>query len=165
MAYAATGPGGAGEETTGRPAADGGAADPEIDRGRRLAPSKQALAGIHAALADFLLTNACQSRPSRRRVLFRFPVPESLTTGVWFMRHAVIVLVAVSCFSIFARTQTAEELVEQEHPGQGRYRQDQGHQHHTQNRQVRGRRRLHRGGGSSPVRGPTWSGKRSRCRA
>jgi hypothetical protein len=27
------------------------------------------------------------------------------------MRHAVIVLVAVSCFSIFARTQTAEELV------------------------------------------------------
>jgi len=27
------------------------------------------------------------------------------------MRHAVIVLVAVSCFSIFARTQTADELV------------------------------------------------------
>ena len=34
-----------------------------------------------------------------------------LKTGVRFMRHAVIVLLAVSCFSVFARTQTADELI------------------------------------------------------
>src|SRR5258708_2387936 len=41
-----------------------------------------------------------------------FPrVYKPLKTGVRSMRHAVIVLLAVSCFSVVARTQTADELV------------------------------------------------------
>src|SRR5579864_2958330 len=52
-------------------------------------------------------------RPLRRRVLcsrFRFSSPSQQESAS--MRHAVIVLVAASCLSVFARAQSAEELVD-----------------------------------------------------
>src|SRR5260370_30628704 len=52
-----------------------------------------------------------KASPKQYSTVSQSGVFQSLKTGVRSMRHAVIVLVAVACLSVFARTQTADELI------------------------------------------------------
>ncbi len=80
------------------------------------------------------------------------------------MRHALTLLIAVCCFGVFSRSQTADELIAKNIQARGGIEKMKAIKTLPRDRQVRRRRTASPRPSARKTSDPTWFGRHSYCR-